>query len=93
MGAPSRPTDRSATTPDAVRSGFGNQKQRSYKELVHDALSGTNGGTMSLQDLYDWVERTNNTAGRAPKVWKNGIRQALRDVAVWLCELYFNSEH
>jgi hypothetical protein len=93
MGAPSRPTDRSATTPDAVDSGFGNKKQRSYKDLVHDALSGTNDGTMSLQDLYDWVERTKNTAGRAAKVWKNGIRQALRDDAVWLCELHSSSEY
>jgi hypothetical protein len=90
---PSRLVERSATTPNAVHSGFGNQKQRSYKDLVYDALSGTNGGTMSLQDLYDWVEETGNTAGRAREVWKNGIRQALRDVAVWPCELCSDSEY
>jgi hypothetical protein len=61
-------------------------KQGSYKDLIYQALSTADDHNMSLQELYDWVEQTDNTAGRRTKVWKNGIRQALRDEKVWLCE-------
>ncbi|KAH5622323.1 hypothetical protein HBI68_249380 [Parastagonospora nodorum] len=78
----------SVTAPNAFYSSLDRTKQRSYKELVEEALSDTSDGTMSLQELYDWLEKTGNTAGRPTKVWKNGIRQALRDDKVWLLELY-----
>jgi hypothetical protein len=74
-------------TPDAFHSSSDDIKQRSYKDLTYQALSDTADRNIGLQGLYDWVEKTGNTAGRKQKVWKNGIRQALRDDKVWLYEL------
>jgi hypothetical protein len=80
--------ERSRVTPNAFHNSLDKIKHRSYKDLIYQAPSDTADRTISLQGLYDWVERTGNTAGRQPKVWKNGIRQALRDDEVWLCEIY-----
>jgi hypothetical protein len=81
------PVERSQVTPNAFHNSLDKIKHRSYKDLINQALSDAADRTMSLQELYDWVEKTDNAAGRAPKVWKNGIRQALRDDKVWLYEL------
>ena len=74
-------------TPNESHSGLEKMKRRSYKDLIYQALSEADDRTRSLQGLYKWVEDTKNTAGRLPEVWKNGIRQTLRDDKVWLCEL------
>jgi hypothetical protein len=82
------PVEQSRMTPNASHNSLDKIKHRSYKDLIYQALSDAADRTISLQELYDWVEKTDNTAGRPPKVWKNGIRQALRDDKVWLCKLY-----
>jgi hypothetical protein len=78
----------SPTTRNALYGGLDKTKPRSYKDLIYQALSDAADRTMSLQEMYDWVEKTGNTAGRPSKVWKNGIQKAFRDDKVWLCKLY-----
>lgn len=87
-GVQTRPMGWIATAPNALHSSLDKTKQRSYKDLVEEALSNAPDCTMSLQELYKWLDETGNTAGRPTKVWKNGIRQALRDEKVRLLEFY-----